>query len=134
MRYGVLLVMMVCGCVTEPKSLWPDNVHQFTAPASYEADWQQMEACSGITADFRRVTWYAADSLLDIPGLGAFGFTDMPTHRIALDGRATREENVLGLPSAVIVRHEMLHDLLQTPGHPSEYFGVGGKCFAEVSH
>lgn len=130
MRYGLLVVLagVVGGCsiFTGPRSDWPPNVYQFAPPPSYAADWQQMEACAGITADFDRVTWFRSDSLLDVPGLGAFGISDWHHHRIALDAQSVNDD--------VVVRHEILHELLQEDGHPVEYFGIGGRCYAEVSH
>ena len=116
---------------TAPRSVWPDNVYQFTPPTAYAGYWAQMEACSGLSANFARVTWFKADSVMNIPDVGTFaehpfGFADWKDHRIALSGNSTDD--------AVVVRHEMLHELLQRDGHPPEFFGVGGKCFAEVTH
>lgn len=130
MRYLLALVLTVgcvtagCGLLTEPAPYWPSNVYAITPDTAYTTYWHQMEECSGLRAHFARVSWFRADSLLDYPGLGAFGLADWRQHRIALDGRYLRD--------AVTIRHEMLHELLQRDGHPEDYFGL--KCGGLLSH
>jgi hypothetical protein len=87
------------------------------APDVYRIWWDKTEACSGLSGDFDRVEW------LVVPG---HGFTCSSgqcaghwesDHRIFIASDWTRNE--------MVVRHEMLHDLLGRPGHPSPPFGQG---------
>jgi hypothetical protein len=88
-----------------------------TAPDVYRLWWDKTEACSGLSGDFDRVEW------LVVPG---HGFTCSSgqcaghwesDHRIFIAQDWAQNE--------MVVRHEMLHDLLGRPGHPNPPFGHG---------
>lgn len=88
-----------------------------TAPDVYRVWWDKTEACSGLSGDFDRVEW------LVVPG---HGFTCSSgqcaghwesDHRIFIAQDWAQNE--------MVVRHEMLHDLLGRPGHPNPPFGKG---------
>jgi hypothetical protein len=88
-----------------------------TAPDVYRVWWDKTEACSGLSGDFDRVEW------LVVPG---HGFTCSSgqcaghwesDHRIFIAQDWAQNE--------MVVRHEMLHDLLGRPGHPNPPFGHG---------
>ncbi len=87
------------------------------APDVYRLWWDKTEACSGLSGDFDRVEW------LVVPG---HGFTCSSgqcaghwesDHRIFIAQDWAQNE--------MVVRHEMLHDLLGRPGHPNPPFGHG---------
>jgi hypothetical protein len=94
---------------------------RFTPPAVYARWWQLTESCSGRTASFDAVHWYRVPGRL-VPFFGGFveGFWAQRGNRIVL-ADSVRE---LG----ATVRHEMLHALVQLPGHPEEFFV--GRCAA----
>jgi hypothetical protein len=87
-------------------------------PESYLEWWAKTESCSGKTGDFSRIQWYV------VPNVQTFS-TDagekvgLWTHssegvRIIIAGDYASNE--------LVVRHEMLHALLDREGHPQEYF------------
>jgi len=87
------------------------------APSVYRAWWNKTEACSGLSGDFDRIEW------LEVPGHGfpcssgqCAGHWES-SHRIFIASDWIRNE--------MVVRHEMLHDLLNRAGHPDPPFGKG---------
>jgi hypothetical protein len=77
--------------------------------------WTDVENCSGITGDVARVSWYV------VPDVETFHYRDgdyfgywWSSHDIVIAGAH--------LSDSMVVRHEMLHDLLNTADHPTEYF------------
>ena len=86
--------------------------------------WAAMEACTGRTADLSKVRWHMFtldDVHLDGEQVVGAWF---PEHNIYLlpqnlDGRFSlwyAQQNVA---------HEMVHELLRTPGHPGAFEGCG---------
>ena len=87
---------------------------RFDPPALYAQYWQQMEICLGRSGDFSRVTWYSVpDSGLHYNGEPAYGVWDAP-HSIYI------EEGML--QNRYVLKHEMIHDLLQTGKHSPIFF------------
>lgn len=89
-----------------------------TPPDAYRDWWIKTEACSGKSGEFGRIQWYV------VPNVQTFQ-TDagekvgLWTHssegvRIIIAGDYVSNE--------LVVRHEMLHALLDREGHPTEYF------------
>lgn len=73
-----------------------------------------MESCSGKRARFDQVKWYeVAGEPIVIKGEPASAAWFASGNRIALYEDET---------SGALVRHEMLHAILQDGGHPDEYF------------
>ncbi len=83
----------------------------------YQEWWRRTEECSGLKGDMSRVTFYAVDSPSGSISLGrevAHGWWIRDGNRIYLPANALSEE--------WLVRHEMLHALLQRGSHPADYF------------
>ncbi len=83
----------------------------------YQEWWSRTEACSGRTGDMSAVTFYAVDSPSGAISLGrdvAHGWWLREGNRIYLPANALGEE--------WLVRHEMLHALLQSGSHPNDVF------------
>jgi hypothetical protein len=83
----------------------------------YQAWWIKTEECSGLKGDMSQVTFYAVDSPSGAISLGtevAHGWWMRRGNRIYLPANALGEE--------WLVRHEMLHALLQRGSHPTEKF------------
>jgi hypothetical protein len=87
------------------------------APAKYRTWWAKTEACSGLTGDFDRVEW------LQVPGYG------FPCSSGKCAGHWESDHRIFiaadWADNEMVVRHEMLHDLLHRAGHPSPPFGQG---------
>ena len=79
---------------------------------------ERTEACSGISGQFQRIQWFV------VPGAETFQTSAGPKvgmweknggmARIVIAGRYLEHE--------MVVRHEMLHHLLDREGHPAEFF------------
>ena len=108
-----LLWLWVSGC--EATGL-PRGAQRFTAPAQYRAWWALTEACSRRRGDFNTVTWYIVPNtdVFPLEGQSVYGAWYGDPNRIVL-GDSERTDGSL-------VRHEMLHALLQTGGHPRNQF------------
>jgi hypothetical protein len=106
------LVLLLGGCGFDVAGEAPMD-----APAMYREWWAKTEACSGLSGDFDQIEW------LVVPGSGfpcssgqCAGHWESK-HRIFIAGDWTKNE--------MVVRHEMLHDLIGRPGHPNPPFGKG---------
>ncbi|HYC34070.1 MAG TPA: hypothetical protein VEB59_17390 [Gemmatimonadales bacterium] len=87
------------------------------APEIYREWWAKTEACSGLSGDYDRVEWQvvAGDSF-DCKSGQCVGHWQ-PSHQIWIAEPYVNNE--------MVVRHEMLHDLLNGGGHPNPPFGEG---------
>jgi hypothetical protein len=114
----MLAALLLGGCNYEPTPALPDGAVAFTAPMEYVAWWDKTSACSGLSGSLARVEWYV------VPGAATFS-TDQGEKvgirvktgdrvQIVLAGQYQNHE--------MVVRHEMLHALLDEPGHPDLYF------------
>ena len=112
------LLLPLLGCTTEPTTPLPDGAEPYTPPAEYMAWWGRTEECSQISGSMARIKWYV------VPGVSTFS-TDEGEKvgiriktgddvRIVIAGNYVEHE--------MVVRHEMLHALLNRSGHPVEYF------------
>lgn len=112
------LLIPLMGCTTESLNALPDGAEAFAPPAEYQAWWASTEGCADIRGSFGRIRWYV------VPGVSTFATEEgekvgirIKTGddvRIVLAGNYVEHE--------MVVRHEMLHALLNKPGHPVEYF------------
>ena len=107
-----------CASTGPSESLLPIGAVALSAPAVY-AEWhQRTQACSGLSGTISSVEFYV------VPGVDAFPTKDGPkvglwtrdgqSSRIVIAGNFVNHE--------MVVRHEMLHQLLGREGHPDEYF------------
>lgn len=114
---GLLGTLAACEMLGPPSPL-PAGARQIIAPDEYQAWWYATEACAGRSAHLEQVEWYI------VPEAESFETADGPkvglwTHssegvRIVIAGNWADNE--------LVVRHEMLHALLDREGHPAEYF------------
>lgn len=114
---ALLVTLAACEAALGPAEL-PPAAQLVAPPEAYREWWSRTEACAGRSGDFERVQWYV------VPGVQTFA-TDagekvgLWTHssegvRIIIAGDYAGNE--------LVVRHEMLHALLDREGHPREYF------------
>lgn len=104
-----------CGSLTDP-ALPPDAV-RFTAPSVYTRWWSMMESCSGLHGSLDQIAWYATPSPLQNPENKEEyieGYWSRASNRVVLVSNDTLDGST--------VRHEMLHALVKTGGHPRSMF------------
>jgi hypothetical protein len=119
-----LLVLALVAC-RAPTTPLPSGAERFSPPAVYAEWWGLTEACSGLTGDFSAVAWYRIPNSETVPfGEGGVvnGVWEGDGNRIILGGDDLDEGD--------LVRHEMLHALLQRGGHPRSMFI--GRCRSTV--
>lgn len=99
------------------------NAEPLQRPPRYLDLWEEVERCSGKSGDISRIRW------LHLPNESSFRYHGRtysgywwPTRQILLAGNHTGNDH--------LVRHEMLHDLLNTGNHPARYFSE--RCRTEV--
>jgi hypothetical protein len=114
---AVLPAIFACTEVTAPRL--PDGAIPMPAMSVYAHWWSFVEQCSARTGDFSRVRWYVVPGAESIPTeIGNVQGMWLPGNRIVIAGQSVRH--------GPLVRHEMLHALLQTTGHPRADFI--GRC------
>jgi hypothetical protein len=108
---GVLL-----GCAAAPTA--PSDRERFDPPAEYRSWFASTEACSGLTGDFAQLQFYRVpgNEFACPSGMCVARWTD--DHHIFVAEAFVSNEMVL--------RHEMLHDLIGHAGHPDPPFGAAG--------
>lgn len=96
----------------------PAGAVLMTPPAQYATWYASTEACAQLTGAADRIEWYV------VPGVTTFetsiGEKVGLWERVGNVSRITIAGNYTG--NEMVVRHEMLHDLLERAGHPPEYF------------
>ena len=98
----------------------PTGAEVLVPLATYAEWWQATENCAGRHSDMSRISWFT------IPNHTSFlygnsrydGYWWDGVHWILLAGERVND--------GMIVRHEMLHELLGRGDHPPEYFQ--GRC------
>jgi hypothetical protein len=100
--------------VTPPD--FPSAAEALTPPDSYIDWWRATEDCAGRHGDLSRVTWFVIpDHASFLYGNGQYdGYWWNGVHWILLAGEKVNDP--------MIVRHEMLHELLGRGDHPPEFF------------
>lgn len=112
----VMAVCLVIGALLGGCSRFaPEDAERIEPPAIYRTWWARTEQCSGRSGSMARVQWFL------VPG-HAF---QCPTGTCA--GRWEDNHSIYiaedWLEHEMVVRHEMLHELLNAPGHPDPPFG-----------
>ena len=108
----VAFVLLLGACGFDPAGSEP-----WEPPAVYREWWQKTQACSGLSGNFDRVEWMIVPGESFTCSSGqCVGHWD-PGHKIFLASNWSMHE--------MVVRHEMLHDLMRRSGHPSPPFGHG---------
>ena len=118
---GVVLLSSVTACAVPKAAGAPlapvERAWEVPTLELYSEWWRRTEECSGRTGDMSRVTFYAVDAPtggIGLNGTVAHGWWVRQGNRIYLPANALGEE--------WLVRHEMLHALLQTGAHPTNQF------------
>jgi len=111
----------------------PAGAEALTPLATYADWWGETEQCAGLHGDMARVHWFVIPNRTSfVYGDGQYdGYWWNDVHWILLAGDK--------VTNGMIVRHEMLHELLGRGDHPAEYFqqrcgavvACNGTCRAE---
>ena len=110
---GVLLTLVACNGIFEPR--FPPAAIAIAPSSQYRTWWSVVESCSGRRSTFESVTWYTIPvGQLKVKGEMAAGAWFPSGNRIVITDSWKRE--------GALVRHEMLHAVLQTASHPAEFF------------
>lgn len=107
---GLLLALTGCG-------FDPDGDVPLDPPSIYREWFAKTEACSGLTGDFERLRWSVIEGYSFPCSSGQCAGHWRTDHQIFLAGEWVMDE--------MVVRHEMLHDILDRSGHPDPPFGDG---------
>jgi hypothetical protein len=111
-RWCLWISVLLAGC----SPFEPANDRPLDPPAPYRQWWAKTEACSGLSGNFERVQWFVVPGYqFDCPTGECVGRWESEGHRIYLAEDWVENE--------MVVRHEMLHDLIGHPGHPNPPFG-----------
>jgi len=125
-RLGVALAGTAVVSCEMPTSL-SAGATLLARPGAFVQWWQEVEACSGVTGDLSRVSWFQVPC-----EAGENGFPCDVTPEGLCAGEWIGPHTIeLGGPNHFFpggyaddewtVKHEMLHDLLQTPEHPVQF-------------
>jgi hypothetical protein len=106
------LLSAVSGCGFDPEGDVP-----LDPPPVYREWWAKTEACSGLQGNFDRISWSLVEGRSFSCSSGQCAGHWRKDHHIFLAGDWAMDE--------MVVRHEMLHDLIGMPGHPAPPFGEG---------
>ena len=110
---ALLAAVAVLGCDATARL---DGAVAFAPPAVYERWWALTESCSGLSGSLKSVRWMSApaSALQSAEGAGTVAYWSSRDNRIVLATNA--------VTNGRIVRHEMLHALRRSRGHPASLF------------
>jgi len=108
----VALATLVAACGFDPA-----GSQTWEPPEVYRQWWAATEACSGLSGSFDRVEWMLVPGeSFECASGQCVGHWD-PDHKIFIASEWKGHE--------MVVRHEMLHELMRRSGHPNPPFGNG---------
>jgi hypothetical protein len=107
---GALIALSGCGFDPVGDIPWDP-------PPVYREWWEKTQACSGLRGNFERVRWSVIEGASFACSSGQCAGHWRSDHHIILASEWAMDE--------MVVRHEMLHDMIGRPGHPAPPFGRG---------
>lgn len=112
-----------CTSITDPTL--PTGAQTLAPPEVYARWWAMTSECAGVNGDLSAVQWYVVPDAQTLPvdGRDVVAYWSQAGNQIVLTGPVVLEGGA--------VRHEMLHALLRTGGHPRDQFL--GKCAGVVN-
>jgi hypothetical protein len=122
---GVALFSAIVFAACE-SAFFPPPGTQYEPPLRYHTLWRTVETCSGLAGDFADVTWYVtSQSPAGVGEVDAAGAWWKDFNRIYIKAPFFDNDQV--------IRHEMLHAVLQKNGHGPVFLGAcGGLVLCEV--
>jgi hypothetical protein len=113
--WSVALVGLLAACgenIVDPDL--PPGAVQFTPPSVYKTWWDMTQSCVGVFGSFDSVRWFDSPELPVVDGDVVTAYWSAGTNQIVLHSSVVRDPRV--------VRHEMVHALLRSKGHPRGIF------------
>ena len=95
----------------------PAGSQAWEPPEVYRTWWAATEACSGLSGSFDRIEW------MIVPGESFECASGQCVGHWARDHKIFLASN--WKDHEMVVRHEMLHELMRRSGHPNPPFGNG---------
>jgi hypothetical protein len=134
-RWSALpLLALLAACESPAAPALADGAQPFDPPPVYQLWWSMVRECSGRSAPLSSVSWYVVPgaNTVEVEGERYAGYWSSSGNAIVL-----AEAAMLDGP---LVRHEMLHSLVQDAGHARRHFleRCGGvvvcerRCVAEA--
>ena len=116
-RAGILALVagISCGRLVDPPL--PADAELFVPPPVYSRWWTMVEECSGLRGSLSSIQWYSAPEQMLTPdktGDRIEGYWSRASNRIVLSSNR--------IIDGAVVRHEMLHALARSGGHPRHRF------------
>ena len=109
------LVALIAGCSNPAGPPFPDDAVPLVLPAPFRHWWTLTERCSGLTGDFASVRWFLVRRpTFDVRDDRYDAFWYQSGNRIVV-----AEPYLL---NGGVIRHEMLHAILQRGSHPLDQF------------
>src|SRR5688500_7012800 len=120
----LLLLMLAAACGSPVAPVLCDVAERVETPAVYQLWWEMTLQCTGRRAPLSTVRWYFVPGArtVQVNGERYAGYWSSAGNSIVL-----AEEAMLDGP---LVRHEMLHSLVEVGNHPRGEFL--GRCAGEV--
>jgi hypothetical protein len=126
--------LLIAAC-TQPTIPLPEGATPFDPPPHFAFWWSLTEQCSGLTGRYQDVRWYSVPTAnLTVQNGDTLAGEWFPgTNQIVISQR--------GLQDPTLVRHEMLHALLNRSAHPralfyarcNGYVSCVGQCARDVA-
>jgi hypothetical protein len=115
---ALAFVLVAASCTGLEPTAPPDGAIPMAVPAEYATWYARTEACAELRGQLEGIEWYV------VPDAATFetsiGEKVGLWERVGNVSRITIAGDYVG--NEMVVRHEMLHDLLERTGHPPEYF------------
>ena len=100
-RLPIAAIVLILAACSEPTSPEVEGRYAYLPPETYESWWEDVQRCSGRSADLSRIEWFRIPWFRNRPNLlGQWN----SRHEITIRGDLVDNRDV--------VAHEMLHDLL----------------------
>jgi hypothetical protein len=108
----------VVGQLIEPGTQPPvAGAQRYRPPARYATFWKTLEGCARRKGDFSSITWFKAPVVF-VDGVDYQAYWFRKWNRVVLRSDKVDDD--------VLIKHEMMHALVQTSDHPLAFFD--GPC------
>ena len=111
---AVLAGLCLAAAACSELNFEPVDARPLEPPPAYRVWWAEVELCTGTEGSFDRVFWYEATEIIDRERGTLHSGAWKPPHSIFIRSGS--------LSNRRVVKHEMVHDLLQIRSHDLEVF------------
>jgi hypothetical protein len=113
-----LVAVGACSGTGPSAAVLPEGARPLAVKAAYAEWYGRTEACAARTGNFSKIRFF------EVPGVRTF--TSEFGETVALWRKVGDEQYIIVsgeyVDNEMVLRHEMLHALLEREGHPAEYF------------